>query len=81
MKYVVWLLIPLLTVLHQDYWQWNNDTLLAGFLPFTLAYHGGISLAAAAVWALAIKFCWPEELDDVVAEGEETAAAKPGEPA
>ena len=59
MKYFVWILVLALIVLHQDYWQWNDATLDFGFLPRALTYHIGISLGAAAVWLLAVKFCWP----------------------
>ena len=65
MKYFVWGLVVLLVVLHQDYWQWDDARLVFGFLPYTLAYHAGISMAAAVVWALAIRFCWPDDLDDI----------------
>ena len=64
MKYTVWILIVLLLVLHQDYWQWSNTTLDFGFLPRTLTYHVGISIAAAIVWMLATKFCWPDGLEE-----------------
>lgn len=64
MKYLIWILVALLVVLHQDYWQWNNATLDFGFLPRALTYHMGISIAAGIVWFLAIKFCWPESVDD-----------------
>ncbi len=72
MKYVLWSLVALLVVLHQDYWQWDNDTLVWGFLPYTLAYHAGISLAAAGVWVFATCYCWPQEPDEPTppAEGE-----------
>jgi hypothetical protein len=62
MKYVVWGLVVLLIVLHQDNWLWDNDTLVFGFLPITLAFHMGISLAAGITWFLAVKFAWPREL-------------------
>ena len=62
MKYPVWILVAVLLVFHQDYWQWGNATLDFGFLPRTLTYHVAISVAAAVVWMLATKFCWPEEL-------------------
>ena len=65
MKYLVWSLVVLLVVLHQDYWQWDKAQLIGGFLPHSLFYHAGISLAAAVVWALAVKFCWPAELTQV----------------
>jgi len=60
MKHFAWLLIALLVVLHQDYWQWNNSQLDFGFLPRAITYHICISLAAAGAWVLAIKFAWPD---------------------
>ena len=65
MKYLVWCLVALLVVLHQDFWQWDDARLVFGFLPYTLAYHAGISVVAAVVWALAIRFCWPDDLQDI----------------
>lgn len=62
MKKVVWGLVALLVILHQDIWFWENDTLVAGFMPITLLYHACISLAAGFTWFLATKFAWPEEL-------------------
>ncbi len=70
MKYVVWLLVVLLMILHQDTWNWNSDRLVFGFVPITLLYHMCISTAAAAVWYLAVVFAWPGEL--------EVEADKPG---
>lgn len=68
MKYTVWILVALLLVFHQDYWQWRDTTLDFGFMPRTLTYHVGISIAAAIVWTLATKYCWPEELEDAKQE-------------
>ena len=64
MKKVVWGLVLLLVVLHQDIWMWDNDGLAFGFLPVTLLYHAGISVAASAVWLLAVRFAWPVEEDE-----------------
>jgi hypothetical protein len=61
MKYFLWILVLTLVILHQDYWQWNETGLVFGVLPRTLAYHMGLSVAAAFVWALAVRFCWPAE--------------------
>jgi hypothetical protein len=63
MKYLVWCLLMVLVVLHQDYWQWDESSLVLGFLPYPLAYHACISLAAAVVWVLATVYCWPTELE------------------
>ena len=62
MKNLVWVLVILLVILHQDNWLWENDTLVFGFMPITLLYHAGISTGAAITWFLAIKFAWPEQL-------------------
>lgn len=76
MKTVVWGLVLLLVVIHQDVWFWNDDRLVFGFLPITLAYHAAISIAASITWFLAVQFAWPEGLD-----GEKlTETADPGEP-
>ncbi len=59
MKIVVWVLLILLIVLHQDIWFWDDAELILGFCPKGLAYHIAISLAASIVWLLATKFAWP----------------------
>ncbi|MCA8999007.1 MAG: DUF3311 domain-containing protein [Planctomycetaceae bacterium] len=69
MHYVVWGLVVLLIVIHQDFWFWDKTTLVFGFMPIGLLYHFGISLAAAFTWFLATMFCWPADLE------EETLAA------
>ena len=62
MNYVVWGLVVLLAILHQDVWFWDDKTLLFGFLPITLGYHACISICAAITWYLATLYCWPEEI-------------------
>ncbi|GAB5444075.1 MAG: hypothetical protein Fues2KO_44240 [Fuerstiella sp.] len=64
MKYVVWGLVVLLIILHQDVWLWDNDTLVWGFMPITLLYHACISLGAGFTWFLATKFAWPDVLEE-----------------
>ncbi len=63
MKNTVYVLIVLLTIVHQDFWWWESSRLVFGFLPITLAYHACVSMAAAALWALAVKYCWPVDAD------------------
>lgn len=64
MKYVIWILIVLLLVLHQDNWLWNDDRLVFGFMPIGLCYHAGISVAASMTWFLAAAFAWPRPLQE-----------------
>ncbi len=64
MRRLVYGSIILLALLHQDFWWWDDsDTLVFGFVPVGLAYHAILSLAAALLWALAVKFCWPADVD------------------
>lgn len=78
MKKLVYGLIVLLAVLHQDFWWWDDsDTLVLGFVPIGLAYHAAVSLAAGILWALAVKHCWPEEMGEPPADF--PAPVNPGE--
>jgi len=63
MQITVWSLLILLTVLHQVKWDWPADALVGGVVPAALAYHAGLSIAAAAVWLLAIHFAWPVDAE------------------
>lgn len=62
MRYVVWLLVVVLIVLRQDLWHWNDATLVWGFMPITLLWQAGISVAASIVWFLATIYAWPTDL-------------------
>ncbi|MFK7819794.1 MAG: DUF3311 domain-containing protein [Planctomycetaceae bacterium] len=64
MKNVVWILVILLLILHQDVWFWEDGTLIFGFMPISLLYHGGISIGASITWFLATKYAWPKVLDE-----------------
>lgn len=64
MKYIIWGLVLLLVILHQDNWNWDNDTLMFGFMPVGLFYHACISVAATVIWFLATIFIWPAELHE-----------------
>ena len=65
MRTLVIALIILLAILHHDWWWWDSkEPLVLGFMPIGLAWHAGISLAAGLVGLVAVKFCWPEHLDD-----------------
>jgi len=74
MKKVLFALIVLLLILHQDIWFWDNSSLVLGFLPIGLAYHAGYSIAAALLWSLCVKFAWPYDIetwaDEPVGDGD-----------
>ena len=65
MRVFVVALIVLLAVLHQDFWWWDDKTIVFNFMPIGLAWHMGISIAAGIVGWLAVSFCWPRELDAI----------------
>jgi len=65
MKWFVYSLIFLLAIVHQDFWLWDRiDPLVFGFIPIGLAYQAGVSIVAAILWAMAVKYCWPTNLQD-----------------
>jgi len=63
MKKLIYALIVLLAILHQDFW-WRADhqTLVLGFVPVSLAWHIGVSIVACLLWGLACRYCWPDDL-------------------
>lgn len=62
-RLIIYALAVLLGLLHQDLWFWNDRTLVGGWLPIGLGYHALYSVAAGLLWAAAVKFAWPAELE------------------
>ena len=60
--------LVLLLVLHNDFWQWDDPTLVLG-LPIGFVYHIGYCVAASMLMLLFVKFAWPTHLE--VADDEE----------
>ena len=77
-RLLVWGIVIALFVLHQDFWWWDNKTLLLGFMPIGLFYHAAFSIAAGLVWALAIKLAWPAEIEAWAEQGEADRSAEGG---
>lgn len=59
-----WGLMAVITVLHFDLWNWETTSVVLGFLPTGLAWQAGISLAAAAGWALLMNVAWPSRVEE-----------------
>jgi len=76
---LIWIIFAALFVLHQDFWNWDNTSLVFGFIPVSLAYHAGFSLAAVCLWAAAVKLAWPSEIEAWADEFENAAKANGGE--
>ena len=67
----VYLGLVLLVALHQDFWLWDDPTLVWGFLPAGLAYHVVYSCLTALYWALALRFAWPQDAEAFAEAGRE----------
>ncbi len=64
MRKLVWGLVALLALAHYDFWNWDDRSVAFGFLPVGLAYQALISILAAVVWALVVKFAWPSWIEE-----------------
>lgn len=59
-----WALVALLAILHYDFWNWEDRSLVFGFMPSGLFYQALISIGAAVAWALVVKFAWPTHIEE-----------------
>ena len=65
---LAWGLVLLVTLLRFDLWNWDSTDVVFGLMPVGLAWQAGISLAAAAAWALMMRIGWPAEVEDWAAQ-------------
>lgn len=72
----VTLLAVILISWHQDYWLWDNGTLVFGIFPMGLFWHICISLLAMMTWLVATRIAWPfdEEETDSTEYSESSAS-------
>ena len=61
-RHLVYVLLGILYLLHNDLWLWNDGRLVAG-LPAGLVYHVGFCAAAAGILYLLVTRAWPAHLD------------------
>ncbi|MDG1874924.1 MAG: DUF3311 domain-containing protein [Mariniblastus sp.] len=81
MKFLIWILVAALVIMHQDFWNWDSSEIYLGFLPVGLTYHIGISLAASFVWAMACWLAWPKGVDEFENEPAPVTSAREGDKA
>ena len=72
---IIWIIFIALFILHQDVWFWDDQRLVFGFMPVGLAYHAGFSIAAALLWAAAVKWAWPSDIEVWADESDEQPTA------
>lgn len=61
---LAWALVALLAVLHYDFWNWDNRSVVLGFLPTGLLFQALISVGAAVAWALVVRCAWPTHVEE-----------------
>jgi hypothetical protein len=62
-KFLVYLAVPVLYILHQDWWFWTDkDHRLLG-MPIGLTYQVGFCLAASLLMLCLVRFAWPSHLE------------------
>ncbi len=59
MKWLLTLFVIAVYLLHQDYWNWKDNTLVGGILPMGLAYHAVYAVLASIMMAALVKYAWP----------------------
>lgn len=74
MRLIVWILVLLLILAHQDTWNWSDDRLVLG-MPIGLTYHIGLSIATSLVWAFVCYFAWPKDLDEIDEQAKQVSDA------
>ena len=75
MRKLIWILVIILLVVHQDFWLRDDRSLVFGFMPVGLAYHAMFSIAAACVWALAVKYAWPHRIEQWAHDDKEESSS------
>ena len=61
---LAWALVALLAVLHYDFWNWDDRSVVLGFLPTGLLFQALISVGAAVAWALVVRCAWPTHVEE-----------------
>ena len=75
---LAWGLVVVVAIVHFDFWAWDDDTLVFGFVPMALAFHAALSVAAAVAWLLVVRFAWPDGTEEWAGASEESAGPPEG---
>jgi hypothetical protein len=62
LRILVYAAVPILYLLHQDWWNWDSRNLVLG-LPVGLAYHAAFCVAASILMFCLVRFAWPAHLE------------------
>jgi hypothetical protein len=61
---IAWGFVALLAILHYDFWNWDDRSLVFGFMPVGLYFQALISIGAAVAWAMVVKYAWPTHIEE-----------------
>lgn len=79
---ILGLVVAVVLILRHDYWPANWDSarpLLFGFLPVGLWWQALVTLLAALMMWLLVRFAWPQHLEDEAIEAEQQRESHSGE--
>lgn len=57
-RWIAYLALVLLYLLHNDLWFWNDSRIIMG-LPIGLLYHVCFCFGSSILMFILIRFCWP----------------------
>lgn len=63
-----WLFFLVLLFVHQDFWNWPDESLVGLGMPIGLFYHALFSLACSALGVWAVTRAWPTEWEKYAEE-------------
>ena len=63
-----WLFFLVLLFVHQDFWNWSDQSLVGLGMPIGLFYHALFSLACSALGVWAVTRAWPTEWEKYAEE-------------
>ena len=63
-----WLFFLVLLFVHQDFWNWSDESLVGLGMPIGLFYHALFSLACSALGVWAVTRAWPTEWEKYAEE-------------
>ena len=70
MRWMLVLVVLIVLVLRHDYWWWDKaEPLLFGFLPVGLWWQALVTLMAAGMMWMLVKFAWPAHLEEEAGDG------------
>lgn len=73
---LLYLCIGLLFLLHQDFWFWDDATLVFGAVPIGFLYHIAYCFAASGLMFALTRLAWPAHLEEEVQTPEQPEAPR-----